>query len=76
MKTGEFGVVVQVKGERPNLAVVGSGATVRSALRAIKKDPDSLQGKVTLNGKAAEMSDRLKTNDLLAITPNTAGGKK
>lgn len=74
MKTGEFGVVVQIKGQRPNLAVVGSGATVRSALRAVKQNPDSLTGKVTLNGRAADLSDRLKTNDLLAITPNTGGG--
>ena len=36
MKTGEFGVVLQKQGQRPNLVIVGSGATVRSALKAAK----------------------------------------
>lgn len=76
MKAGEFAVVFQEKGKRPSIAIVGSGATVRSALRAVKLDPEANIGSVTLNGKAANLGDRLKTNDLLAVTPNTAGGSR
>lgn len=75
MKTGEFAVVVQQKGLRANAVIVGSGATVRTALRAIKLDPEAQAGKVTLNGKSAQLGDRLSANALLAITPNTAGGR-
>lgn len=76
MKNGTFAIVVQQVGQRANAVIVGNGATVRSALRAIKLDPESLKGKLTLGGKPAKLEDRLSTNVLLAITPNTAGGKK
>lgn len=72
--TGEFNVVVQMAGDRPNIVKVGPGATVRTALRAIKKDPEATIGSVTFGGKAANLNDRLYTNALLSITPNTAGG--
>lgn len=76
MKNGQFGIVVQVQGKRPNLTVVGSGANVASALRAVKMDPAAYNGKLTLNDKAiTDLTIRLKTNDLLAITPDVAGGR-
>ena len=75
MKTGQFGVVVQVQGKRPDMVVVGSGANIASALRAKKIDPENYNGKLTLNDKAVtDLTIRLKTNDLLAITPDVAGG--
>ena len=75
MKNGQFGVIVQVQGKRPDMVVVGSGANVASALRAKKIDPSSYNGKLTLNDKAiTDLTIRLKTNDLLAITPDVAGG--
>lgn len=72
--TAMFGVYVQETGKKGQVALVGSGATVRSALRAVKIDAETKAGQITLNGKKADLSDRLKTNDLLAITPNVAGG--
>lgn len=76
MKNGDIGVIFQAKGERPGLVVVGTGATVRSALVARKMDPENIKGDITLNGKATNLNARLKTNDLLAVTPNTAGGSR
>lgn len=73
--TAMFGVYVQETGKKGTVAIVGSGATVRSALRAVKLDAEKLNGKLTVNGKAADLSDRIKTNDQIAITPNTAGGR-
>lgn len=76
MKTGQFGVIVQVQGKRPDMVVVGSGANVASALRAKKIDPANYAGKLTLNDKAiTDLTIRLKTNDLLAVTPDVAGGR-
>lgn len=75
MAETKFGVMVQEQGKKLQVALVGSGATIRSALRAVKRDPDTLKGTVTLNNKKADLSDRLKTNDLIAIVPNVAGGK-
>ena len=77
MKTGQFGVVTQVQGKRPNFTIVGSGANVASALRAIKLDPEKYaKGGLTLNDKAiTDLTIRLKTNDLLAVVPDVAGGK-
>ena len=75
MTNGSFAVIYQDKGEKPGIVVVGSGATVRSALR-VKNVPESQIGQVTLNGKATDLSARLKTGDLLAVTPNTAGGSR
>lgn len=75
MKTGQFGIVVQVQGKRPDMVIVGSGANVASALRAKKIDPSNYKGKLTLNDKPlTDLTTRLKTNDLLAVTPDVAGG--
>ena len=76
MADTKFGVMVQKEGEAPKIALVGSGATVRSALRARKIDPESVSGKVTLNGRDTDLNARLKTNDLVAVTPNVAGGSR
>lgn len=70
----QFGVMVQETGKKLVVALVGSGATVRSALRVSKIGEDKI-GSVTLNGKSAGLGDRLKTNDLLAYTPKVTGGK-
>lgn len=75
MSSNTFGVMVQETGKKPQVALVGSGATVRSALRAVKISEDKAQGNITLNGKAADLSDRIKTNDLVALTPKVTGGK-
>lgn len=75
MKNGQFGIVVQVQGKRPDMVIVGSGANVASALRAKKIDPKAYQGKLTLNDKPlTDLTTRLHVNDLLAITPDVAGG--
>lgn len=75
MKNGQFGVIVQVQGKRPDMVVVGSGANVASALRAKKINPENYSGKITLNDKPlTDLTTRLRTNDLLAITPDVAGG--
>lgn len=71
----KFGVMVQEQGKRPSIALVGSGATVRSAFRALKINPETVKGSITVNGKNADLNDRLKTNDLVALTPNVAGGR-
>lgn len=75
MDNGSFAVVVQEGGKQAKAVIVGNGATVRTALRAIKLDPEKYNGQVTLNGKAAGLGDRLSQKTLLAITPNTAGGR-
>ncbi len=75
MKNGQFGIVVQVQGKRPDMVIVGSGANVASALRAKKIDPKNYAGKLTLNDKPlTDLTTRLHVNDLLAITPDVAGG--
>lgn len=76
MKTGEFGVVLQKQGQRPNLVVVGSGATVRSALKAAKITPESVEGRLTHNKGKADLNARLKTNDLLVISEPVTGGSR
>ena len=76
MKNGQFGIVVQVQGKRPDMVIVGSGANVASALRAKKIDPRAFEGKLTLNDKPLkDLTTRLHVNDLLAITPDVAGGR-
>ena len=75
MTNGQFAVIVQEAGQKPSLAVVGNGATVASALRMKKLDPQKHEGSITLNSKKAKLTDRVKQGDLLAITPNTAGGR-
>lgn len=76
MKNGQFGIVVQVEGKRPNMVIVGSGANIASALRAQKLDPKKFEGKLTLNDKkVTDLTTRLHVNDLLAITPDVAGGR-
>jgi len=75
-KKGSFGIVFQEQGKRADVVIVGNGATVASALRAKKINPETVDvSKLTLNGKAAGLSDRLFTNALLAITPKVAGGR-
>ncbi len=71
----KFGVMVQEKGKQPRIAHVGSGATVRSALKAVKIDPETTRGEITLNGKATDLAARLRTNDLVAVTPDVSGGR-
>ena len=71
----KFGVMVQEQGKRPAIVLVGSGATVRSALRAKKIEPETAKGSITVNGKTADLNDRLRTNDLVAFTPSVAGGR-
>lgn len=75
MADSKFGVMFQETGKKLQVALVGSGATVRSALRAVKYSEDKAIGNITLNGKAADLGDRIKTNDLLAVTPKVTGGK-
>ncbi len=75
MTNGQFAVIVQEAGQTPSLAIVGNGATVASALRFKKLKPEDYAGKVTRNNKAAKLTDRVSQGDLLAITPNTAGGR-
>ncbi len=75
MKNGQFAIVVQQHGKRPNSVVVGSGANVASALRVLKINPETNRQKLTLNEKPlTDLTTRLKTNDLLAILPDVAGG--
>ena len=75
MSNAVFGVMFHETGKKPRVALVGSGATVRSALRALKYDEAKAEGKITLNSKKADLSERIKTNDLLAIVPNVTGGR-
>ena len=70
-----YGVMVQEQGKPLTVALVGNGATVRTALKAVRKDPDTLKGEFTLNGKKAELGDRISKNDLIAIVPSVAGGR-
>ena len=70
----KFPVVLAVQGQSPKPLMVGSGATLRSALTAAKLNPDTLSGAVTVNGDQAEMTQRIKRDDYIAVTPKVAGG--
>lgn len=75
MKTGTFAVIVQNQGSKPKLAIVGSGATVRSALKASKINESDVAGRVTLgNKKVADFGTRLHQGDLLVISEPVTGG--
>lgn len=76
MANGKFGVMVQFQGKRPNVVMVEGGATVRSALRDAGHNPEQYAGRVTLNNKKADLSDRIATNALLSISENVAGGSR
>lgn len=74
MANGKFGVMVQFQGKRPSVVMVEGGATIRSALRDAGHDPEQYAGRVTLNDKKANLSDRIATNALIALSENVAGG--
>lgn len=74
MSNHQFAVIVQEQGQRPKLAMVGSGANVASALRAIKKE--GYKGSLTVNGKKADATTRLSKGQVLALTPDVAGGSR
>lgn len=76
MKNATFGVIVQEQGKKASVALVGSGATVRSALKAVRISEDKVEGRITLNNKKAGLGDRLKTNDLLVISEPVTGGAR
>ncbi len=80
MANGQFAVIVQEKGSLPSLAIVGTGATVRSALMVKKLNPEANAHRVTLSRKGkttqADLNTRVQTGDLLAITPDSAGGSR
>lgn len=71
-----YGVLVQELGKKATIALVGNGATVGSALRAVKLDTAKVDGKITLNGKKANLGDRVKTNDQISFAPDVAGGSR
>jgi hypothetical protein len=75
MATNKFGVIVQHQGKDPKLAMVQGGATVATALEAAGFNPESYKGRVTLQGKRADLSDRLKTGQLVGISEQVAGGR-
>lgn len=68
-------VMLAEQGKAPRTVKVASGATLRSALTAAKLNPDALGGAVTINGEPAELNQRLKTDDYIAVTPKVAGGR-
>lgn len=68
-------VMLAEQGKAPRTIKVASGATVRSALTAAKLDPEALGGAVTVNGEPAELNQRLKTDDYVAVTPKVSGGR-
>lgn len=74
MATSKFAVILAVQGQAPKSVMVGSGATLRSALLAAKLDADTLGGSVTVNGESAELTQRVKRDDYIAVTPKVSGG--
>jgi hypothetical protein len=68
-------VLFGYQGQTPKAVMVGSGATIKSVLTAAKVDTSNLAGSISLNGEAAELGDRVKTNDLIELTPKAAGGR-
>lgn len=75
MANGKFGVMVQFQGKRPDVVMVEGGATVRSALTNKGLNAEKYAATVTLNGKRADLSDRISTNALIALSENVAGGR-
>ena len=83
MTKGKFGVVVQHQGKRPNSVLVEGGATIRTALLAAqakgfipKGDVEAYANKATLMGKKANLSDRVETNSLIALSEDVSGGSR
>lgn len=79
----KFGVMVQFQGKRPKVVNVDGSATVRTALQEAqakghlpKGDIEKYAGKTTLGGKRAELSTRIGTNALIALSENVAGGSR
>lgn len=75
MVKGDIAVIVQEAGQKPTLAIVKNNSTIRLVLESKKMNPDAWAGKVTLNNKKADLSDRVSTGQLVALTPASAGGR-
>lgn len=76
-KSETFPVMLQVQGKAAEIVdVPKGGATLRSALSAAGHNPENYQGSVTIDGQAADLSDRLKRGQLIAVTPKVAGGSR
>ena len=75
MASKKIKVMLQAQGSKGRFLDLPQSATLRSALVAAKLDPETSKGSVTINGQAAELSDRLHANDYISVVPKVAGGR-
>ena len=77
MGSNKFSVVVQTQGQNPKPITVSPSATIRTALLAAGFSEDSLSslGSLRINSAEAELSQRLKKDDYITVTPKVAGGR-
>lgn len=77
-KSQKFAVIVQTHGQNPKSIMVGSSATVRTALIAAGFQDDALgamRDSIRVNAAGADLTQRLKKDDYLTVTPKVAGGR-
>lgn len=70
----KMGVILKVQGQADKVLLIGSGATLRSALTAAKIDLKNFNGSFTVNGSEEDLSYRMKSNDEIRLTPKVQGG--
>ncbi len=75
MAKNPIAVMFGYQGQQPRIVKVSSGATVASVLKAAKVDTSNLAGSVSLDGEAADLTDRVKNGQLIELTPKAAGGR-
>jgi hypothetical protein len=66
-------VMFGFQGQTPRIVKVASGATVKSVLAQAKVENPS--GSLSINGDAADLTDRVSAGDLIELTPKAAGGR-
>ena len=75
MATSKFAVIVGTQGSQPKPYMLSTGATAKTALKAAGHDVNNFNGSFLLNNAQGELNTRLKSGDVLIVSPKVAGGK-